>query len=133
MSWFSWSAHEATAEASHAEAGHHETAEASHDSHKGGEHAKVNAADEHTEHLNHVLHQLQNKPWSALYVACIFFFVAFNGSFSFYAIQQVAQAGWSPVLFRVMQGITAYLPVGSIIFFIILVLCNCILIIFLYG
>ena len=36
---------------------------------------------------------------------------------AFYAIQQVAQAGWSPVLFRVMQGITAYLPVASIIFF----------------
>jgi hypothetical protein len=30
-------------------------------------------AAEHKEHLNHVLHQLQNKPWSALYVACIFF------------------------------------------------------------
>jgi hypothetical protein len=43
------------------------------------------------------------------------------GALAFYAIQQVAQAGWSPVLFRVMQGITAYLPVGSVIFFILLV------------
>jgi hypothetical protein len=46
------------------------------------------------------------------------------GVLAFYAIQQVAQAGWSPVLFRVMQGITAYLPVGSIIFFIVLILCG---------
>ena len=67
-------AHEVAAEASHEEAGHHEAAEASHDSHKGGEHAKVSAADEHEKHLEHVLHQLQNKPWSALYVACIFFY-----------------------------------------------------------
>lgn len=112
-------AHEATAETSH-----HEAAEASHESHEGGEHAKVSAADEHKEHLNHVLHQLQNKPWSALYVACIFFLLLSMGTLAFYAIQQVAQAGWSPVLFRVMQGITAYLPVGSVIFFIILILCG---------
>jgi hypothetical protein len=64
-------------------------------------------AAEHEEHLTHVLHQLQNKPWAALYVACIFFML-FQWGFRFYAIQQVAQAGWSPVLFRVMQGITAY-------------------------
>jgi hypothetical protein len=83
---------------------------------------KVDAEAEHEEHLNHVLHQLQNKPWSALYVACIFFMLVTLGVLAFYAIQQVAQSGWSPVLFRVMQGITAYLPVGSVIFFIILVL-----------
>jgi hypothetical protein len=76
----------------------------------------------HQEHLEHVLHQLQNKPWSALYVACIFFMLISMGVLAFYAIQQVAQAGWSPVLFRVMQGITAYLPVGSVIFFIFLLL-----------
>ena len=79
---------------------------------------------EHKEHLNHVLHQLQNKPWSALYVACIFFMLISLGVLVFYAIQQVAQAGWSPVLFRVMQGITSYLPVGSVIFFVILILCG---------
>ena len=82
----------------------------------------VSEEAEHTEHLNHVLHQLQNKPWSALYVACIFFMLVSLGVLVFYAIQQVAQAGWSPVLFRVMQGITAYLPVGSVIFFIVLLL-----------
>ncbi len=78
--------------------------------------------EEHTAHVEHVFRQLQNKPWSALYVACIFFMLVTLGSLAFYAIQQVAQAGWSPVLFRVMQGITAYLPVGSIIFFVLLLL-----------
>ena len=88
-----------------------------------GEH-KVDAEAEHKEHLEHVLHQLQNKPWAALYVACIFFMLISLGVLAFYAIQQVAQAGWSPVLFRVMQGITAYLPVGSVIFFVLLILCG---------
>ncbi len=87
-------------------------------------HEVVDEHAEHEAHLEHVLHQLQNKPWSALYVACIFFMLISLGVLAFYAIQQVAQAGWSPVLFRVMQGITAYLPVGSVIFFILLLLCG---------
>ncbi|TDE47040.1 quinol:cytochrome C oxidoreductase [Flavobacterium rhamnosiphilum] len=105
------------AEAAHAEPVHAEAAvkKEGHD---------VSEEAEHTEHLNHVLHQLQNKPWSALYVACIFFMLVSLGVLVFYAIQQVAQAGWSPVLFRVMQGITSYLPVGSVIFFVILILCG---------
>ena len=82
----------------------------------------VDAHAEHQKHLTHVLHQLQNKPWAALYVACIFIMLISLGALAFYAIQQVAQAGWSPVLFRVMQGVTAYLPIGSILFFILLVL-----------
>ncbi len=82
---------------------------------------KDEEAKEKKEHAEHVFHQLQNKPWSALYLACIFFMLISLGVLAFYAIQQVAQAGWSPVLFRVMQGITAYLPVGSVLFFILLV------------
>lgn len=98
----------------------HEKTEA-HSEAKGHE---VDAHAEHEAHLKHVLHQLQNKPWAALYVACIFFMLVSLGVLAFYAIQQVAQSGWSPVLFRVMQGITAYLPVGSVIFFVILILCG---------
>ena len=86
--------------------------------------SEEDAHKEHQAHLEHVLHQLQNKPWSALYVACIFFMLLTMGVLAFYAIQQVAQAGWSPVLFRVMQGITAYLPVGSVIFFILLLMAG---------
>lgn len=84
----------------------------------------VTEAEEHAAHqahLEHVLHQLQNKPWSAVYVSCIFFLLLTMGTLAFYAIQQVAQAGWSPVLFRVMQGITSYLPVGSVILLVFLI------------
>ena len=42
----------------------------------------------------------------------------------FYAIQYAAQAGWSPVLFRVMEGITSYLLPGSIIVVLIVILAG---------
>ncbi|WP_442787731.1 quinol:cytochrome C oxidoreductase [Flavobacterium suncheonense] len=94
--------------------------EAHHDDAHHGAEAEAHAA--HQKHLEHVLHQLQNKPWAALYVACIFFLLISVGVLAFYAIQWAAQAGWSPALFRVMEGITAYLLPGSVIFFILLVL-----------
>jgi hypothetical protein len=112
---------------SHGEHGEvkHEVSDAGGEGHATVEsHSEAKDASEHNEHLTHVLHQLQNKPWAALYVACIFFLLVTMGVLAFYAIQQVASAGWSPVLFRVMQGITAYLPYGSVIFFVILVLCG---------
>ncbi len=117
----------ASSHGGHGEAHHEEAKAASHDAHATTTHeakSEVKENAEHEEHLNHVLHQLQNKPWSALYVACIFFMLLTMGTLVFYAIQQVAVAGWSPVLFRVMQGITAYLPYGSAIFFVILVMCG---------
>ncbi len=117
----------ASSHGGHGEAHHEEAKAASHDAHATTTHeakSEVKENAEHEEHLNHILHQLQNKPWSALYVACIFFMLLTMGTLVFYAIQQVAVAGWSPVLFRVMQGITAYLPYGSAIFFVILVMCG---------
>jgi len=99
-------------------AGHHEGV-AHHEDHAKHD-AKLAVA--HEAHLHHVLTQMQNKPWSALYVACLFTMLIAAGALAFYAIQQVAQAGWSPVLFRVMQGITAYLLPSSIIFIILLML-----------
>ncbi len=102
-------------EAEHA--AHHHGAVA-HDDHH---HDQVSHA-EHQEHVEHVLHQLSNKPWSALYVACLFFFLTSVGVLAFYAIQHASQAGWSPVVFRVMEGITAYMLPGAIILFVILLL-----------
>lgn len=92
---------------------------AQHDHH--GHHAADAHHDHDQEHLEHVLHQLQNKPWAAIYVSAIFFLLISLGILAFYAIQQVAQAGWSPVLFRVMQGLSAYLLPGSVIFFLLLI------------
>ena len=98
--------------------GHSDTA---HDDHHeaASAHGEEHAEDHHGEHL---LHQLQNKPWAALYVAAFFFMMIALGTLAFYAINRAAQAGWSPALFRVMEGITAYLLPGAIIVFVILAL-----------
>ena len=72
-------------------------------------------------HDEHVYHQLANRPWAALYVAAFFFFMISLGTLAFYAIQRASQAGWSPVLFRVMEGITGYLLPGGLLVLIILV------------
>jgi len=98
---------------SHAEKSHAE------ENHGGEAHGEGSHDSSHDEHL---LHQLQNKPWAALYVAAFFFFMISLGTLAFYAIQRAAQAGWSPVLYRVMEGITAYLLPGGIIVIVILAL-----------
>ncbi|CEN52072.1 hypothetical protein [Capnocytophaga canimorsus] len=87
-------------------------------------HADNHAVDVHHDdaHYEHVLHQLQNKPWAALYVAALFFLFISLGVLAFYAINRASQAGWSPVLFRVMEAITAYLLPGAVVVFVILVL-----------
>lgn len=99
-------------------------------------HGEVVATDNHTvsesddavqsedTHAEHVYHLLKNKPWSALYVALFFFFMISLGTLAFYAIQHASQAGWSIVLFRVMEAITAYLPVGGVLLFVFFVLSS---------
>ena len=109
----------------HAAAGHHDDhTDAGHaDDHAGNHAGESTHADDHGDaHGEHLLHQLQNKPWAALYVAAFFFFMIALGTLAFYAIQRAAQAGWPILLYRVMEGITAYLVPGSIIIYVFLVL-----------
>ncbi|MCF6168835.1 quinol:cytochrome C oxidoreductase [Lutibacter sp.] len=80
---------------------------------ENGEEANKEHNDE-SEHLTHMLHSLQNRPYSAVFIAMFFFFMIALGTLVFYAIQYASQAGWSIVLFRVMEGITAYLLPGSL-------------------
>jgi hypothetical protein len=98
-----------------------ETKHAVKDAHaKTTEHATT---DEHAndEHAEHVLHSLQNKPWAAVYVALFFFLGITLLVLAFYAIQRVAQAGWSIVLFRVMEAITANIHYVSVIMLLFLI------------
>lgn len=109
-------AHDAHAAHSEIAVGHE-----GHDAHAAAGH-EAHAAEGHDpSHTEHVLHQLENKPWAAVYVAALFFFLISLGVLAFYAIQNAAQAGWSPVLFRVMEGITGYLIWGAAIVFALLV------------
>jgi len=101
-------------EASHEEATTHD--EHAIDAHASESHSGEDTShDAHTEHVIHVQHQIANRPWSALYVAAFFFMMIALGVLAYYAIQIAAQAGWSPVLFRVMEGITSYLLPGALI------------------
>jgi len=114
---------------SYGEATHDDSKTAHHDDHKAdaadhhgekAEHATTasHGADaghhDSAKHDEHKLSQLQNKPWAAIYIAAFFFMMISLGVLAFYAIQRAAQAGWSPVLFRVMEGITAYIIPGTI-------------------
>ena len=83
---------------------------------------KDHLEDHEMSHDEHVFHQLANRPWAAVYVAAFFFFMISLGTLAFYAIQRAAQAGWSPLLFRVMEGVTGYLLPGGIIVLVILLL-----------
>ena len=65
---------------------------------------------------------MHNRPWAALYVSLLFFLGITLLVLAFYAAQRVAQSGWSIVLFRVMEAITANLVPTSIIMLIVIVL-----------
>ena len=65
--------------------------------------------EDHDAHAEHALHQMQNRPWSAFYVALLFFLGISLLVMAFYAAQRVAQSGWSVVLFRVMEAISSNL------------------------
>jgi hypothetical protein len=95
---------------------------------KQEDHSSSSVLDSHSSedssHDKHLLNQLQNRPWAALYVAALFFMMLSLGTLAFYAIQRASQAGWSPILFRVMEGITAYLFPGTLIILIILILSS---------
>ena len=97
------------AEEAHGEASHGESASHAEEGHGHETHGGM------TKHEEHALHQIHNRPYSALYVAAFFFFMIALGVLAFYAIQYAAQAGWSPVLFRVMEGITSYVLPGGLI------------------
>ena len=115
--------HAATTDAHGATTGHEE--EKAHDSYalQAGAHAttETHNAAEVREHEEHVLHQLQNRPWSAFYVALFFSLGITLLVLAFYAIQRVAQVGWSVLILRVMEAITGNLLPVSILMILVLV------------
>lgn len=112
--------------------------EASHgghgDGHADAEHSDKSAAEEEhavgehhdneKSHAEHAYTFLKNKPWSALFVSLLFFLLISLGAFVFYVIQHVSQAGWSPVLFRVMEAISKYIVPGGVLVYVFLVLSS---------
>ena len=110
---------------SHSSDSHGHDSHSSDDTHSSDSHAYDSHSSDDSHHMSHdehVFHQLANRPWAALYVAAFFFFMISLGTLAFYAIQRASQAGWSPVLFRVMEGITGYLLPGGLLVLLILIL-----------
>ena len=101
---------------------HHDAKEDNHTaaSHDESDHHQAGHDDEH---VTHVLHQLQNRPWASVYVALLFFLGISLLVLAFYAAQRVAQSGWSVVLFRVMEAITANIVPTSIVMLLMLIAC----------
>lgn len=103
---------------------HHEEGHGATAGHDGvaGDHSAdpASAAAEEEAHAEHLLHQAQNRPWTAFFISAFFFLMIAVTVLVFYAIQWAAQAGWSIVLFRVMEAITAYILPGSILLFLFL-------------
>jgi hypothetical protein len=104
------------------DSGHGEAAAHADETGDGAVAQEEHSAEEAQGHLEHLLHQGQNRPWAAFFIAAFFFLMISVCVLVFYAIQWAAQAGWSIVLFRVMEGITAYILPGSILLFIFLLL-----------
>lgn len=110
----------------HAEDTHGATLEEVSASHevKDAHGSELSTQDEHASeeaHLEHVLTQAQNRPWAAVYISMIFFLLIAVCILVFYAVQRAASAGWSPVLFRVMEALSAYILPGSILVLLFLV------------
>jgi len=112
--------HESLAHDEHGNAQHQ--SDDTHAAEESHHEAATVAEDHHAEHDQHVFDQMRNRPWSAFYVSALFAFLIALGVLAFYAVNRAAQAGWSPLLFRVMEGITSYLIPGGIILFVFFVL-----------
>ena len=112
-------AHESSHGDSHGDS--HEVANHASESNEGS-HSELSHHSNEDTHAEHVMHQIHNRPYAALYVAAFFFMMIALGVLAFYAIQYASQAGWSPVLYRVMEAITYYLLPGALIVLLIAII-----------
>ncbi|WP_375322932.1 hypothetical protein [Candidatus Karelsulcia muelleri] len=73
---------------------------------------------------NYYIKQIYNRPWAALYTSTIYFFNMSLGVFVFLTIQYISKSKWSIILINIMEGIIKFLPFGSILILLILILNN---------
>ncbi|MFV0249178.1 MAG: quinol:cytochrome C oxidoreductase [Tenacibaculum sp.] len=101
--------------------GKHKKASSKHQIQENKEQEQTNDHNK-DEHAEHAFHQMQNKPWAAFYVAMLFFLGVSLLVLAFYAAQRVAHAGWSVVLFRVMEAISNNLHYVSVFMLLFIIL-----------
>ncbi len=83
--------------------------------------AHIADVNNHEAHIEHSFTQIHNKPWAALLMAGMLFFGLSAASMFFLSIQHAAQAGWSIVVTRIMEGIAKFLPVGIVILLVVII------------
>jgi hypothetical protein len=66
-------------------------------------------------------HQLANRPWAAFLVPAYYAFGIAGAALFFMCVQFAANAGWSMVVTRVMEGIASFIPYAGILILIIMI------------
>lgn len=74
----------------------------------------------HEAHMHHLENQLANRPWAAFLVPSFLALGIAGAALFFLSIQFAANAGWSMVVTRVMEGIATYIPVGGVLVLIVI-------------
>jgi len=74
---------------------------------------------EHAKHMHHLENQLANRPWAAFLIPSYLSLGIAGAALFFLCVQFAANAGWSMVVSRVMEGIASYIPVGGFLVLIV--------------
>ena len=111
--------------ASHHDEGHNTEMVAAHDTHGEAEHAdhaEGSHAHDDADHAAHEMHQINNRPWSALLVNSFFFMALGLGALFFLAVQYAASVGWSAGLTRLMEAVALFMPIPLLVIIVLFVL-----------
>ena len=68
----------------------------------------------------HYFHAKHQRPWSSLLICTLFFLMISVAATLWWALQYVAQAGWSALLLRVPMAISSFIPYGALLIFILI-------------
>ncbi len=69
----------------------------------------------------HYFHAKHQRPWSSLLISTLFFLMVSVAATLWWALQYVAQAGWSALLLRIPMAISSFIPYGAFIMLFIII------------
>ena len=69
----------------------------------------------------HYFHAKHQRPWSSLLICTLFFLMISVAATLWWALQYVAQAGWSALLLRIPMAISSFIPYAATILIFIII------------
>ena len=69
----------------------------------------------------HYFHAKHQRPWSSLLISTLFFLMVSVAATLWWALQYVAQAGWSALLLRIPMAISSFIPYAAVILIFIII------------